>query len=91
MPALLLCLLAGNVCCASARAVPDVPKVSALPSAPTPSGTASAASASLTQQAHVTIPRLNSEPTLNDFLVNPVRSQAARAMLRISNFVQRYP
>jgi hypothetical protein len=35
LPALLLCLLAGNVCCAFARAVPDVPNVRALPSAPT--------------------------------------------------------
>ena len=30
-------------------------------------------------------------PTLSDFLVNPVRSKAAGAMLRISNFVERYP
>jgi hypothetical protein len=39
----------------------------------------------------VAIPRLDSEPTLNDFLVNPIRSPAARAMLRINNFTERYP
>ena len=90
VPVLLLCLLAGSVCCAFARTLPDISKVGALPSAPTPSITASASLAA-TQQSHVTIPRLESEPTLSDFLVNPVHSQAARAMLRISNFVERYP
>ena len=84
---LLLCLFAG---CAFARTVPEVSKVSALPSAPTPSITVSASPATA-QQTHVTIPRLESEPTLSDFLVNPVRSKAAGAMLRISNFVERYP
>src|ERR1700761_8419798 len=86
-PVLLLCLLAGNICCASVRTAPELSKGSALPSAPTPSALA----ASLAQQAHIAIPRLKSEPTLSDFLVTPVRSEAARAMLRIPNFVQRYP
>ena len=84
---LLLCLLAG---CAFARTVPAISKVSALPSAPTPSITTSASPATA-HQAHVTIPRLETDPTLSDFLVNPVRSKAAGAMLRISNFVERYP
>src|ERR1700722_13462940 len=84
-----LCLLAGGVCCAFAGTVPQPEKTSALPSAPTPSVTSSRSHAA--EQAHVTIPRRGTEPTLSDFLVSPVRSQAARAMLRISDFIERYP
>ena len=40
---------------------------------------------------HVTIPRLESEPRLGDFLTGAGRSQAAKQMLRISNFIERYP
>ena len=40
---------------------------------------------------HVTVPQLDSAPTLSDFLVAPARSNAARQMLRISHFVERYP
>lgn len=67
----------------------------ALPSAPTPSiqlsGPLSEAHASVTHTAHVTIPRLNDEPKLSDFLTMPVSSKAAKEMLRISNFIERYP
>ena len=49
------------------------------------------ATASLVQQTHVAISRLKSEPTLNDFLVTPVRLKSVCAMLRIGNFVRRYP
>lgn len=40
---------------------------------------------------HVAIPRLDSEPKIGDFLSVPVRSPAAREMLRIANFTERYP
>ncbi len=39
----------------------------------------------------VVIPRLDGAPLLSDFLVNPLRSPAAKKMLRVSNFIQRYP
>ncbi len=45
----------------------------------------------MTHPDHVTIPRLDSEPHLNDFLTSPVRSPVAKQMLRISNFIERYP
>jgi len=41
--------------------------------------------------SHVTIPRLESEPRLGDFLTGTARSQAAKQMLRISDFIDRYP
>lgn len=40
---------------------------------------------------HVTIPHLDAAPKLDDFLVAPLRSPVARQMLRVSNFIQRYP
>ena len=40
---------------------------------------------------HVVIPRLESEPHLTDFFTGIARSQAAKQMLRISNFIERYP
>ena len=40
---------------------------------------------------HVAIPRLEIEPRLSDFLTAPVHSPAARQMLRINNFIERYP
>lgn len=39
---------------------------------------------------HIFIPRLNTAPQIRDFL-GPVLEDGARQMLRISNFVQRYP
>jgi len=41
--------------------------------------------------SHVTIPRLESGPRLDDFLTGTARSQAAKQMLRISDFIDRYP
>ena len=41
--------------------------------------------------AHVLIPNLENAPKLADFMVTPLRSNAARQMLRISNFIQRFP
>lgn len=43
------------------------------------------------QPPHVLIPQLDNEPKLSDFLATPIRSRTARQMLRISNFIQRYP
>lgn len=40
---------------------------------------------------HVVIPRLTGRPTLKDFLGPHRTSAAAREMLRIDNFIQRYP
>ena len=43
------------------------------------------------RQNHSVIPRLDESPKLSDFLASPLGSNAARKMLRISNFIQRYP
>lgn len=40
---------------------------------------------------HVTIPQLDTAPTLSDFLVSQTSSHVARQMLRINHFVERYP
>ena len=37
------------------------------------------------------IPRLTGEPKLSDFLVAPLRATPAQEMLRVDNFIQRYP
>ncbi len=63
---------------------------SSLPSAPEPSQHA-ATQHSVRHAAHVTVPMLDAEPKLSDFLVSPLASRAARQMLRINHFVQRYP
>ncbi len=75
---LVLCLVGR----AAAGTVPEDSKLNPLPPAP---------EVIVQQQAHVTIPRLSSEPALSDFLVTPLRSSAARDMLRVNNFIQRYP
>jgi hypothetical protein len=56
-----------------------------------PAAAFSAAHASITHLDHVNIPRLDTEPKLSDFLMAPVRSPAAKQMLRVSDFIQRYP
>jgi hypothetical protein len=40
---------------------------------------------------YVTIPRLTGAPKLSDFLAPHLVSSAAREMLRVDNFIQRYP
>ncbi len=90
----ILCLLTGNLWHAFAAAR-NASNADALPSAPRPSISRSAslsrAHAMVTHSAYVTIPRLDEEPKLGDFLATPVRSRAAGEMLRISNFIERYP
>ena len=39
----------------------------------------------------LSIPRLSGEPRLSDFLITPVRATPAAEMLRVDNFIQRYP
>jgi Domain of unknown function (DUF5916) len=97
-----VCLFAGSCLPAVARTLPrpsPVPsqlasKIDALPSAPSPSAASIADSgvhATVVHSNHVSIPRLESEPRLSDFVAGPVRSPAAKQMLRISNFIERYP
>ncbi len=89
------CLLTGSILHAFGAAAPDVSRGDVLPSAPTPSIPRSPSFAGVhalvTHSAHVTIPRLDNEPKLSDFMTAPVRSRAAGEMLRIGNFVERYP
>ena len=89
------CLVAGSFLPAMAATVPAVSRVAALPAAPAPSLTAASSSwavhAAVNHPDRVIIPRLDSEPRLNDFLSSPIRSPAAKQMLRISDFIQRYP
>jgi Domain of unknown function (DUF5916) len=87
LPLPLLCLLAGSVL--RAATLPSISATDRLPSAPTPSR--SQASATVIRANHVDIPRLAGEPRLNDFLSEPVASEPARQMLRISGFIERYP
>ena len=55
------------------------------------SSSSSAVHAAVTHPNRVIIPRLDSEPHLNDFLTSAIRSPAAKQMLRVSNFIERYP
>jgi Domain of unknown function (DUF5916) len=70
----------------AAAPMPASPKGNGLPAAPTPG-----VHGAVTHADHVAIPRLESDPQLSDFLTTPVRSPAAKQMLRITNFIQRYP
>jgi hypothetical protein len=83
----LLCLLAGGVL--RAATVPPISPTDRLPSAPVPFP--SHVSAIAIRANHVDIPRLDGDPHLNDFLSEPVASQTAKQMLRISDFTERYP
>jgi hypothetical protein len=87
-----LCLLVLSFGRAFGATAPAASNVDSLPSPPTPTVQPSASNPSaITLQDHVAIPRLDSQPTLRDFLSNPARSQAARQMLRITDFIERYP
>ena len=88
----IVCLLLANCWYAHASSLPRVSREDALPSAPTPSiASVPQLHPAVTHSGHVTIPRLDAEPRLNDFLANPLRAPAAKQMLRVSDFVERYP
>jgi uncharacterized protein DUF5916 len=91
----LLCLLLGSVLPLAASTVPRVPTSDSLPSAPKPSVVSVPSTSDLhpavIHSSHVTIPRLESDPRLADFLTGSARSQAAKQMLRIADFIERYP
>src|ERR1700722_200682 len=80
----MLVLFVGGLVHVAAAPIPTSPKGDALPAAP-------GVHAAVTHADHVAIPRLDSDPLLSDFLTTPVRSPAAKQMLRITNFIQRYP
>src|ERR1700744_5219290 len=95
---LMLCLLTSGLWHACAAMASDLPGAGGLPSAPTPSVPDSAAksdASSVTLLSHsdrvTIIPRLDVAPKLDDFLTSPEHSQAAKEMLRISHFIERYP
>src|ERR1700686_4690076 len=87
----LLCLLIGSVLPVAGSTVPHIPASDSLPSAPKPSVVSAPSSSELhpavIHPGHVTIPRLESEPRLEDFLTGAGRSPAAKQMLRISDFI----
>lgn len=77
---------------------PDTPdRATALPppaahSAPNLSSESHATeSIFISHLGHIVIPRLAVAPRLSDFLEAPLRSPAAKKMLRISAFIERYP
>ncbi len=78
-----------------ASTVPKPASLDALPSAPTssiaPSASAPAVHATVVHPSRVRMPRLTSEPRPGDFLGAAVNSGPAQQMLRIENFIQRYP
>ncbi len=90
----ILPLLVVLVCCCTRTFASDgadkEAMSSSLPSAPKPSLHVSTQH-SVRHTAHITVPMLDGEPKLSDFLVSPLASHAARQMLRINHFVQRYP
>ncbi len=90
---LVLCLFAGSITHLVASSVPPLTRVDALPSAPSASIESAASApglhAAVSHVDHVSIPRLQSEPRLSDFL--SARSAVAKQMLRIDNFIDRYP
>ena len=72
---------------------------SRLPDAPSPSSSVDSAGGSnaggatggiALRRRHIVIPSLDAVPTLRDFLGTSLTG-AARSMMRITNFVQRYP
>jgi Domain of unknown function (DUF5916) len=86
-----VCLLTGGIWLAQASSLPHA-KVDDLPSAPTPSlVSVPDLHPAVTHSTHVRIPRLDAEPRLSDFLVSPLRAPAVRQMLRVSDFIQRFP
>jgi hypothetical protein len=72
--------------CASAALAAPSPDANKIAPPPPPE-----APSIVQQQLHVSIPRLPGDPTLSDFLTAPVRTPAARAMLRVDGFIERYP
>jgi len=91
----LLCLLIGSLLPVAGSTVPHFPASDSLPSAPEPSVVSAPSSTELHPAVihpnHDAIPRLESEPHLTDFLTGTIRSPAAKQMLRISDFIDRYP
>jgi hypothetical protein len=85
------CLLLLRVVPGFAATVPERPRIDPLPSAPTPTLPPAGVRASVVHDQHVLIPRLTAEPRLSDFLTVPARSSVAARMLRISDFIQRFP
>lgn len=78
-----------------AQAVAELADNAALPSAPAPASPALELQTSITnatlQSGDIVIPRLDKRPRLQDFLDAKQASPEEDRMLRISNFVQRYP
>jgi Domain of unknown function (DUF5916) len=86
-----VCLFMGSLWFAHASSLPHT-NVDDLPSAPTPSlVNIPDLHPAVTHSSHVTIPRLDADPHVNDFLVSPLRAPSAKQMLRVDDFIQRYP
>src|ERR1700755_2352343 len=77
----MLCLLLGSVLPLAGSTVPHFPASDSLPSAPAPSRVSVPSVTDLRpaviHPGHVTIPRLQSEPRLGDFLTGTARSRRA--------------
>jgi hypothetical protein len=88
----IVCLLLGNCWYAHASSLPRIAKEDDLPSAPARSlASVPELHPAVIHTTHVTIPRLDAEPRLSDFLATPLRAPAAKQMVRISAFIERYP
>jgi hypothetical protein len=66
-------------------------KTAELPSAPKVALNLSGQPYIQRRHARIIIPELDAAPKLADFLTKPLASRPAKQMLRISNFIQRYP
>jgi Domain of unknown function (DUF5916) len=90
LPLVLVFAVVARVAGLEPPALPDVPPPSsALESAAEPVANGIAGGIAL-GPGHIIIPHLEAAPALGDFLA-PSPTGGARGMLRISNFVQRYP
>jgi Domain of unknown function (DUF5916) len=97
---LVVCLLAAVLPARAAANRTPIPKADTLPAAPTPRkpapssaslGPANGLHAAPAHSTHVDIPRLETEPRLSDFLGDTSRSRVAQQMLRVNDFIDRFP
>lgn len=91
-------LLVCGMSSAFASSPPDVHTTTSAPPVATATGGSDAADPPtpsgvmvVPQGTHFVIPRLDAEPRLSDFLGSSLRSPVAKKMLRVSNFIQRFP
>ena len=90
LPLVLVFALPLPVWAAESSRLPDAPSPSAAVDLAGGTNAGGATGGIALRRGHIVIPRLDAGPTLRDFLGTSLTG-AARSMMRITNFVQRYP